>query len=76
MDAKLPPGIGGRLVLPFSVWLMKRTMLGKSYIRRGNLAPLTAGFVMEEYLLGSYYICRGTKRSPNRHIGSDPILAG
>ena len=28
MDAKLPPGPFGRLILPFSVWLMKKTLLG------------------------------------------------
>src|SRR5215813_1704155 len=28
MDGKLPSGLGGQLVLPFSLWLMKRTMLG------------------------------------------------
>jgi ubiquinone/menaquinone biosynthesis C-methylase UbiE len=33
MDAKLPPGLGGRLILPFILWLMKWTMLGNPYIR-------------------------------------------
>ena len=33
MDAKLPPGLGGQLVLPFSLWLMKRTMLGNPLIK-------------------------------------------
>ena len=33
MDAKLPPGRGGRLVLPFSLWLMRRTMLGNPLIQ-------------------------------------------
>jgi ubiquinone/menaquinone biosynthesis C-methylase UbiE len=32
MDAKVPPGLGGRLILPFSLWLMKRTMLGNPLI--------------------------------------------
>jgi demethylmenaquinone methyltransferase/2-methoxy-6-polyprenyl-1,4-benzoquinol methylase len=32
MDAKVPPGWGGRLVLPFSLWLMKHTMLGNPLI--------------------------------------------
>jgi demethylmenaquinone methyltransferase/2-methoxy-6-polyprenyl-1,4-benzoquinol methylase len=62
MDAKLPPGIGGKLVLPFSVWLMKRTMLGNPYIRPWeDLARLTQDFEMEEFMFGSYYICRGIK---------------
>ena len=44
MDAKLPPGLGGRLILPFSLWLMKRTMLGNPLIKpwedvRGWPAP-------------------------------------
>lgn len=67
MDAKVPPGIGGRLVLPFSIWLMKRTVLGNPFIRPWeHLAPLTDEFQMKEYLFGSYYICRGIKRSPAR----------
>ena len=33
MDAKLPPGLGGKLILPFSLWLMKRTMLGNPLIK-------------------------------------------
>ncbi|MGZ8299163.1 MAG: hypothetical protein ACXWU5_01860, partial [Rhodoplanes sp.] len=62
MDAKLPPGIAGRLVLPFSVWLMKRTVLGNPYVRPWeHLAPLTTYFAMQEYLFGSYSVCRGTK---------------
>lgn len=64
MDAKLPPGIGGKLVLPFSIWLMKHTVLGNPHIRPWeHLAPLVDGFAMEEFLFGSYYVCRGTKRA-------------
>ena len=37
MDAKLPPGLGGRLVLPFGLWLMKHTMLGKEKRSRGGM---------------------------------------
>lgn len=69
MDAKLPPGRLGRLVLPFSVWLMKRTVLGNPHIRPWeHLAPATIDFIMQECLFGSYYVCRGTKppdASPN-----------
>jgi len=62
MDAKLPPGLGGSLVLPFGLWLMKRTMLGNPYIRPWeDLAKLTHHMTMEEFVLGSWYICRGTK---------------
>jgi len=33
MDAKPPPGRGGEMILPFSVWLMKRTVLGNPYLQ-------------------------------------------
>jgi ubiquinone/menaquinone biosynthesis C-methylase UbiE len=60
MDAKPPPGRGGEFILPFSVWLMKQTVLGNPYIRPWtHLANLTDEFEMEEFLFGSYYICRG-----------------
>lgn len=62
MDAKLPPGIRGKLLLPYSVWIMKLTVLGNPYIRPWEeLHELTNDFEMEEFLLGSYYICRGRK---------------
>src|SRR3954454_6677393 len=60
MDAKLPPGLGGKLVLPFAMWLMKKTMLGNPLIRPwDHLARLTDRFEMHELMFGSYYICRG-----------------
>jgi demethylmenaquinone methyltransferase/2-methoxy-6-polyprenyl-1,4-benzoquinol methylase len=62
MDAKLPRGSAWRIILPFSVWLMKRTLLGNPHIRPWeHLAAVTDGFQMQEFLLGSYYICHGTK---------------
>jgi ubiquinone/menaquinone biosynthesis C-methylase UbiE len=62
MDAKLPAGFGGRLILPFSVWLMKRTMLGNPLIRPWeDLARIAGKVEMEEFQFGSYYICRATK---------------
>ncbi len=62
MDAKLPPGLGGRLILPFSLWLMKRTMLGNPYIQPWeDLRQFAARFDREEFLFGSYYICRAVK---------------
>jgi demethylmenaquinone methyltransferase/2-methoxy-6-polyprenyl-1,4-benzoquinol methylase len=62
MDAKLPPGLGGRLILPFSLWLMKRTMLGNPLIRPWEeLAAIAEHFDMRERLFNSYYICRGMK---------------
>jgi ubiquinone/menaquinone biosynthesis C-methylase UbiE len=62
MDAKLPPGLAGRLILPFSLWLMKRTLLGNPYIRPWeDLSRLGLVFDQEEFLFGSYYICRAVK---------------
>jgi demethylmenaquinone methyltransferase/2-methoxy-6-polyprenyl-1,4-benzoquinol methylase len=62
MDAKLPPGAGGKLILPFSLWLMKHTMLGNPLIRPWEeLADITEHFDMQERLFSSYYICRGMK---------------
>jgi ubiquinone/menaquinone biosynthesis C-methylase UbiE len=62
MDAKLPPGFGGRLVLPFSLWLMKRTMLANPYVRPWeDVRELAGNFEWEEFLFGSYYICRAVK---------------
>jgi ubiquinone/menaquinone biosynthesis C-methylase UbiE len=62
MDAKLPPGIRGRLLLPYTVWIMKRTVLGNPFIQPWrDLADLSEQFKMEEQLFGSYYICRARK---------------
>jgi len=62
MDGKVPPGLGGRLILPFSLWLMKRTMLGNPLIKPWNdLATVVEGFEMEEFLFGSWYVCWGMK---------------
>jgi hypothetical protein len=62
MDAKLPPGIRGRLLLPYSVWIMRLTVLGNPYIRPWeDLGELTEQFKMAELLFGSYYICSGRK---------------
>jgi hypothetical protein len=64
MDGKLPSGLGGKLVLPFSLWLMKRTMLGNPFIKPWNdLAAIADAFEMEEFLFGSWYVCWGTKSS-------------
>jgi len=65
MDAKLPPGEMGRLILPFSIWLMRRTMLGNPLIRPWEEVTEIADRVeMEEFLFGSYYICRAVKPAP------------
>jgi hypothetical protein len=74
MDAKLPPGLGGKLILPFSLWLMKRTMLGNPLIRPWEeLANIADHFDMQERLFSSYYICRGMKPVKGIHeMQSDP----
>lgn len=62
MDAKLPSGPATSLLAPFSVWLMKRTMLGNPFIRPWlELAAVAGHADMTERLFGSYYFCRGTK---------------
>jgi demethylmenaquinone methyltransferase/2-methoxy-6-polyprenyl-1,4-benzoquinol methylase len=61
VDAKLPT-IGAELVLPFSLWLMKRTMLGNPLVKPWrDLSEIGGDFQMTEFLFGSYYICRATK---------------
>ncbi len=67
LDGKLPPGLGGQIILPFSVWLMKHTMLGNPFIQPWkDLAALAEDFAMEEHLFGSWYVCWGTKPMPQR----------
>jgi demethylmenaquinone methyltransferase/2-methoxy-6-polyprenyl-1,4-benzoquinol methylase len=62
MDAKLPPGLGGKLLLPVSLWIMRQTMLGNPYIRPWeHHAELVDNFEMEEFLFASYYVCCGIK---------------
>jgi demethylmenaquinone methyltransferase/2-methoxy-6-polyprenyl-1,4-benzoquinol methylase len=62
MDAKLPPGLGGRLILPFSLWLMKWTMLGNPLIKPWEDVERMAGTIeMEQFMFGSWYICAATK---------------
>jgi SAM-dependent methyltransferase len=62
MDGKLPPGLGGRLILPFSLWLMKRTMLGNPLLRPWEELERLAGDIeMEQFGLGTWYVCRADK---------------
>ena len=62
MDAKVPPGFGGRLILPFSLWLMKRTLLGNPLIHPWlELEAVADNVEMTECLFSSYYICSATK---------------
>jgi demethylmenaquinone methyltransferase/2-methoxy-6-polyprenyl-1,4-benzoquinol methylase len=62
MDGKVPSGPASGLILRFGLWLMKHTMLGNPLIKPWkDLAAIADDFEMEEYLFGSWYICRGTK---------------
>jgi ubiquinone/menaquinone biosynthesis C-methylase UbiE len=62
MDAKVPAGFGGEIVLPFSLWLMKHTMLGNPLIHPWRELAAVADYVdVSEYLFGSYYICGAMK---------------
>src|SRR5262249_33037382 len=62
MDAKLPNGWMGKLITPFAIWLMRQTLLGNPLMRPWeHLAAVTDNCNMREFLLSSYYICRGTK---------------
>ena len=62
MDARLPPGLFGKLIRPFATWLMKQTLLGNPLIRPWQYhAALVDDFHMENFRFSSYYICCGTK---------------
>jgi ubiquinone/menaquinone biosynthesis C-methylase UbiE len=75
MDGKLPPGLGGQLILPFSLWLMKYTMLGNPLIKPWqHLAAAVDGFEMEEFLLGSWYVCWGTKPAEAALPDAPPLM--
>jgi hypothetical protein len=76
MDAKVPPGLSGKLVLPFSLWLMKRTMLGNPLIHPWEeLAALTDDLEMSERRFMSYYICRGVKPGGRRGAAAYQVAA-
>ena len=65
MDAKLPSGRFGERILPFSLWLMRRTFLGNPLIQPWqHLEQATENFEMKSCLFDSYYICRGSKPRP------------
>jgi hypothetical protein len=62
MDARLPPGLAGTFLVPFSLWLMKRTLVSNPLIRPWeDVARLADDFTMQQYMLGSWYICRAVK---------------
>ncbi|HEY1365082.1 MAG TPA: class I SAM-dependent methyltransferase [Xanthobacteraceae bacterium] len=62
IDGKLPEGFGGRLLLRFSLWLMRLTVLGNPLIKPWeHLAAALDDFAMESFLFGCWYVCWGTK---------------
>jgi hypothetical protein len=70
MDATLPSGPWGRVILPLSVWLMKHTLLGNPYIQPWeHVARETVDFQIRYFLFSSYYVCRGTKRAGTKKSG-------
>jgi hypothetical protein len=74
MDARLPSGPSAKWLLPFSLWLMKHTMLGNPLIHPWEeLAALTDDLEMSERRFMSYYICRGVKPAarPSTATNSD-----
>jgi ubiquinone/menaquinone biosynthesis C-methylase UbiE len=74
MDAKVPPGLGGRLILPFSLWLMKHTMLGNPLIHPWEvLAEIAPDVEMSESMFSSYYICSTTKPYSSASSGDTEI---
>ena len=69
VDARLPPGLFGKLIQPFATWLMKHTLLGNPLIRPWQYhAALVDDFHMEDFRFSSYYICCGTK--PERSLAN------
>lgn len=69
MDAKLPPGLKGKLLRPFVVWVSRLTVLGNPDVRPWDeLKELTGEVDYEEAQFGTYYVCRGRK-SPSETSG-------
>lgn len=80
MDGKVPRGRAGQWALPFGLWLMKRTMLGNPLIKPWeHLSVLAPDFAMEEFVLGSWYVCWGTKpahsQTASLHEAADHLIA-
>jgi len=76
MDGKLPHGLGGKLVLPFCLWLMRHTVLGNPFIEPWNdLAATADEFEMEEFVFGAWYVCRGTKSAHVETTAAEHLIA-
>lgn len=64
LEARLRPGIAGRIHRPLLVPLMKATVLGDpDHDALGDLKALAGEIRVEERLFGTYFVCRGTKPS-------------
>jgi|SRR5215469_9979010 len=62
LDGKLANGLWGRLSRPFVIWLSRMTILGDPLrFPHEHLRELTSSFEIEEFNLGTYYICSATK---------------
>jgi ubiquinone/menaquinone biosynthesis C-methylase UbiE len=62
MDGKLATGTWGRVSRPFVTWLSQRTILGDPMKSpQQDLCELTDAFEIEEFNVGTYYICTATK---------------
>jgi ubiquinone/menaquinone biosynthesis C-methylase UbiE len=73
MDAKIPDRFGEAIIVPFSLWLMRHSMLGNPLIKPWKeVAALTEGVDMSERLFGSYYICRAVKPLTNQAPPASP----
>ena len=61
VDAQLPKGLLGKLLMRPALWLMRQTVLGNPYVQPWeDLRELTNDVSTEKELFG-YYICRGTR---------------
>ena len=59
---KLATGVWGRLSRPFVTWLSQRTILGDPMkLPQQDLREFTSAFEIEEFNLGTYYICTARK---------------
>ena len=62
MDAKRAPGLAGRVFTPVAAWASRLTVLGNPEVRPWEDLHELAGMTeMEEFSLGTYFICRATK---------------
>ena len=76
MDGKLATGISGRLSRPWVTWLSKKTILGDPMrLPWGDLRRFDAKVEIEEFNLGTYYLCKATKTAPVMSAGGAELKA-